>query len=113
MIFVMPQYSSAKSQTTSAIDNLSSGVCKEDQRSMSDSDEESVASLECFYGPGDDYFGKYDPEELEDGSTDYSADGDDEDEIPSKKKTRKNRPRDVIMKKSREQSKYNHQELRS
>ena len=70
---------------------------------MSDSDEESVASVKSSYGPGEDYFGKYDPEELENGPTDYSTD--DENEIPSKKKKYKIRPWDVIMKKTRKESK--------
>ena len=62
-----------------------------------------MASVKGSYRPGEDYFGKYDPEELEDGTTDYSSDDDNEDEIPSKKKKHKIRPLDVIIKKTREQ----------
>ena len=48
---------------------------------MSDSDEESVVSTKRSYWPGEDIFGKYDPDELvEDGSTDNSTDEDEEDE---------------------------------
>ena len=65
---------------------------------MSDNNEESVASVKSYYRLGEDYFGKYDPEELEDEPTDYSTDDDDENEIPSKKKKHKIRPWDVIMK---------------
>ena len=54
---------------------LSSGVCKENQNDMSDSDEESVVSKKKSYGPGEDIFGKYDPDEfVEDGTTDNSTD---------------------------------------
>ena len=59
---------------------LSSGVCKEDQKDMSESDEESVVSTKRSYGPGEDIFGKYDPDKLvEDGHTDNSTDEDEED----------------------------------
>ena len=34
--------------------HLSSGVCKEDQKEMSESDEESVVSTRRSYGPGED-----------------------------------------------------------
>ena len=61
---------------------LSSGVCKEDQKDMSESDEESVVSVKRSYGLGEDIFGKYDPDKLvEDGTTDNSTDEDEEDEI--------------------------------
>ena len=60
--------------------HLSSAVCKEDQKEMSESDEESVVSTNRSYGPGEDIFGKYDPDKLvEDGPTDNSTDEDEED----------------------------------
>ena len=60
--------------------HLSSDVCKEDQKDMSESDEESVVSVNRSYGPGEDIFGKYDPDKLvEDGPTDNSTDEDEED----------------------------------
>ena len=60
--------------------HLSNGVCKEDQKDMSESDEESVVSTKRSYGPGEDIFGKYDPDKLaEDGPTDNSTDKDEED----------------------------------
>ena len=39
-----------------------SGVCKEAQTSMSDSDEESVASAKSSYAHGRDIFREYDPD---------------------------------------------------
>ena len=60
--------------------HLSSGVCKEDKKDVSESDEKSVVSTKRSYGPGDDIFGKYDPDKLvEDGPTDNSTDEDEED----------------------------------
>ena len=48
---------------------------------MSESDEESVVSTKRSYGPGEDIFGKYDPDKLvEDGPIDNSTDEDTEDE---------------------------------
>ena len=48
---------------------------------MSDSDEESVVSTKRSCGPGEDIFEKYVPDTLvEDGSTDYSTDEDEDDE---------------------------------
>ena len=47
---------------------------------MSESDEESAVSTNGSYGPGEDIFGKYDPDKLvEDGPTDNSTDEDEED----------------------------------
>ena len=47
---------------------------------MSESDEESVVSTKRSYGPGEDIFGKHDPDKLvEDGPTDNSTDDDEED----------------------------------
>ena len=47
---------------------------------MSESDEESVVSVKRSYGPGEDIFGKYDPDKLvEDGPNDNSTDEDEED----------------------------------
>ena len=47
---------------------------------MSESDEESVVSVKRSYGPGEDIFGKYNPDKLvEDGPTDNSTDEDEED----------------------------------
>ena len=47
---------------------------------MSESDEESVVSTNRSSGPGEDIFGKYDPDKLvEDGPTDNSTDEDEED----------------------------------
>ena len=47
---------------------------------MSEKDEESVVSKMSLYGPGEDIFGKYDPDKLvEDGPTDNSTDEDAED----------------------------------
>ena len=47
---------------------------------MSESDEESVVSVKRSYGPGEDIFGKYDPDKLvEDGPTVNSTDEDEED----------------------------------
>ena len=40
-----------------------SGVCKEAQTNMSDSDEESVVSVRRSYCHGRDIFRKYDPDE--------------------------------------------------
>ena len=40
-----------------------SGVCKEAQTNMSDSDEESVVSVRRSYGHGRDIFWKHDPDE--------------------------------------------------
>ena len=52
-------------------------VCKEDQKDMSESDEESVVSTKRTYGSGKDIFGKYDPDKLvEDDPTDNSTDED-------------------------------------
>ena len=49
---------------------------------MSESDEESVVTVKRSYGPGEDIFGKYNPDKLvEDGTTDNSTDEDEEDEI--------------------------------
>ena len=46
---------------------------------MSESDEESVVSVKRSYGPGEDIFGKYDPDKLvEDGPTDNSTDENEE-----------------------------------
>ena len=60
--------------------HLSSGVCKEDQKDMSESDEESVVSTKRSYGSGEAIFGKYDPDKLvEDVPTDNSTDEDEED----------------------------------
>ena len=60
--------------------HLSSGVCKENQKDMSKSDEEIVVSTKRSYGLGEDIFGKYDPDKLvEDGPTDNSIDEDEED----------------------------------
>ena len=42
---------------------------------MSDGDEESVVSTKRSYGPGENIFGKHDPDKLvEDGSTNNSTD---------------------------------------
>ena len=47
---------------------------------MSESDEESLVSVKRSNGPGEDIFGKYDPDKLvEDGPTDNSTDEDEED----------------------------------
>ena len=47
---------------------------------MSESDEETVVSTKRSYGPGDDIFGKYDPDKLvEDGPTDNFTDEDEDD----------------------------------
>ena len=47
---------------------------------MSESDEESVVSVKRPYGPGEDIFGKYNPDKLvEDGPIDNSTDEDEED----------------------------------
>ena len=47
---------------------------------MSVNDEESVVSTKRSYGPGEDIFGKYDPDKLvEDGPTDNSTDEDEDD----------------------------------
>ena len=60
--------------------HLSSGVCKENKKDMLESDEESVVSTKRSYGPGEDIFGKCDPDKLvEDGPTDNSTDEDEED----------------------------------
>ena len=60
--------------------HLSSGVCKEDQKDRSESDQESVVSTKRSYGLGKAIFGKYDPDKLvEDGPTDNSTDEDEED----------------------------------
>ena len=60
--------------------HLSSGVCKEDQKDTSESDQESVVSTKRSYGLGKAIFGKYDPDKLvEDGPTDNSTDEDEED----------------------------------
>ena len=87
---------------------------------MSESDEESVVSVKRSYGPGEDNFGKYNPDKLvEDGPTDNSTDedeGDTEDEddeeddeedeeeedeeeedVSRKTKRHKIRPWDVLM----------------
>ena len=49
---------------------------------MSESDEKRVMSIKRTYGSEQDIFGKYDPDKLvEDGSTDYSTDEDEADEI--------------------------------
>ena len=46
---------------------------------MLESDEESAVSTKRSYGPGEDIFGKYDPNQLvEDDSTDNSIDEDEE-----------------------------------
>ena len=59
--------------------HLSSGVCKEDQKDTSESDQESVVSTKRSYELGKAVFGKYDPDKLvEDGSTDNSTDEDEE-----------------------------------
>ena len=59
--------------------HLSSGVCKEEQKGMSESDAESVVSTKGTYGSGKDIFGKYYPDKLmEDGPTDNSTDEDEE-----------------------------------
>ena len=98
--------------------HLSSGVCKEDQKDTSESDEESVVSTKRTYGSGKDIFGKYDPDKLvEDSPTDNSTDDeediededdekegedeDDEDEgeedIPRKRKKHKIRSWDILV----------------
>ena len=60
--------------------HLSSGVCKENQKDMSENDEESVVSTKRSYGPGEDICGKYDPDKLvEVGPIDNSTDEDEED----------------------------------
>ena len=47
---------------------------------MSEGDEERVVSTKRSYGPGEDVFGKYDPDKLVvDGPTDNSTDKDEED----------------------------------
>ena len=47
---------------------------------MSESDEESAVSTKRSYGPGEDIFGKFDPDKsVEDGPTDNSIDEDEED----------------------------------
>ena len=59
---------------------VSSGVCKKDQKDTSESDQESVVSTKRSYGLGKAIFGKYDPDKLvEDGPTDNSTDEDEED----------------------------------
>ena len=62
-----------------------------------------MVSVKSSFGLGEDYFGKPDPAELEDGPTNYSTDNDDEEEVPNKTKKQTIRPCDVIMKKTREQ----------
>ena len=58
-----------------------SKFCKKDQKDMSDSDKERVMSTKRSYGPGEDIFGKYYPDELvEYGTTDNSTDEDEGDE---------------------------------
>ena len=53
---------------------------KGDKKEMSESDEEGVVSTKRSYGPGEDIFGKYDPDNLvEDGPADNSTDEDEED----------------------------------
>ena len=60
--------------------HLSSCVCKENQKDMSESDQESVVSTKRSYGLGKAIFGKYDTDKLvEDGPTDNSTDEDEED----------------------------------
>ena len=66
-------------RSNSLIRHLSRGVCKEGQKDMSESDEESVLSTKRSYGLGKAIFGKYDPGKLvEDGPTDNSTDEDEE-----------------------------------
>ena len=60
--------------------HLSSGVCKEDHKDTSESDQESVVSTKRSYGLGKAIFGKYDPDKLvEFCPTDNSTDEDEED----------------------------------
>ena len=64
-----------------------SGICKEAQTNMSDSDEESVMSVRRSYGHGGDIFRKHDPDELieedeeeEDETEEMDEDENEEDE---------------------------------
>ena len=42
--------------------HISSGVCKNDKKDTSESDQESVVSTKRSYGLGKSIFGKYDPD---------------------------------------------------
>ena len=76
----MSQVSSRVCKIRQLKKNLSNGVCKEDQKDLSECDGESVTSTKRSYGPGEDIFGKYDPDKLvEDGPTDNSTDEDEDD----------------------------------
>ena len=67
-----------------------SGVCKEAQTNMSDSDEESVVSVIRSYGHGRDIFRKHDPDESveedeeEDETEEMDEDENEEDEEDEK-----------------------------
>ena len=58
-----------------------SGVCKEAQTNMSDSDEESVASARRSYAHGRDIFREHDPDEsVEEEEEEETEDEEEEDE---------------------------------
>ena len=67
--------------------HLSSGVCKDDQKDMSDSDEERVMSVKTSYGPGEDIFENTDNSTDEDEEEDEEEDDEEvEEDIPRVKK---------------------------
>ena len=57
-----------------------SGVCKEAQTNMSDSDEESVASARRSYAHGRDIFREHDPDEEEEEETEDEDENEEEEE---------------------------------
>ena len=74
-----------------------SGVCKEAQTNMSDSDEESVASARRSYAHGRDIFRELDPDESVEEDEEEEDETEDEDET-AKRRTRKKTMMKQMMK---------------